>query len=177
MSFKILLPYSSFQDFLRRIFRNFRRASFPTLSNFSNCKIPRFQKVITSRTYLYFIVQKENGGSPEQWFLGAMDTSTRSENHGNEGFSGSPKVESKKYQPKTKQNSSTEFLFATFLSKFSLKIASRPPEPKSGCFRRFSQNFYIIVYRKMEITRGVSLWSVVCSWKSAHHPHFEFSAP
>ena len=67
----------------------------------------------------------------------AMVTSTWSENHENYGFSGLPKVESKSYYSKMKQNNSTQLLGHSFFEICSKNGPQAPPDPKSSFFPDF----------------------------------------
>ena len=70
------------------------------------------------------------------WFLGVMDTSTKSENHENEVFSSKMKLKS--YLSQMKQNNSTKLLGHSFLT-FYYENDRRPdpPDPTSNLFRSF----------------------------------------
>ena len=57
--------------------------------------------------------------------------STKSENHGNDDCSGFPKVESKSYWSKMKQNSSAELLGYSFIQIYNKNGPPDPPDPKS----------------------------------------------
>ena len=61
----------------------------------------------------------------------------KSENHENDGFSGFPKVKSKSYFSKMKQNSSTELSGSSFLKIYNKNAPPDPLDPKSGIFPDF----------------------------------------
>ena len=68
--------------------------------------------------------------NPEEFVLGVMVTSARSEDRGNDGCSVSPIMKSESYSSNTKQNDSTESLSNSFVYNYRRKKTQSQEMPQ-----------------------------------------------
>ena len=127
----ILISYSRIPKNIRRIVGIVRPTPFSNLSKNDDFQYAYIAKNNLFQKYLvFFLVILKVPWCPQnqtELAFGVMVTSTRSENHEHDGLSGSPKMKSKSFQSKMKQNNSTELLGHSFNTIYSKNASPQTP--------------------------------------------------